>query len=74
MQVEDQVGLDGVTQRTDGHLLGFGPVADPVQSIRQPRGEAVVLSRAHRTARHCLAEQLDRNLRCLADQQISGSG
>ena len=74
MQVNDEIGLDGMRQRVVCHLLGLGRITDTVQGVGEPDLQAVVLGRARRGAGDRVAEEFRRHLGRLADQWLRGAG
>ena len=48
VQVDEEIGVGGGGEPALGDPLGLGRVADPVQRLREPAQQAVVLRRASR--------------------------
>jgi hypothetical protein len=67
VQVNEEIRFDSMDERTAGHLFGLGRVAYPIERISEPAHEAVVLGRANRGIRDCLAEEFRRGPGRLTD-------
>ncbi len=73
VQVNEEIGLDGLGQCAVRHLLGLGGIADTVERLGESAHETVMLDRASRGIRDGLAEEFCRGPGRLAHQQLCGA-
>ena len=74
VQVDEEIGLEGVLERAVRYLLGRKPVPDAVEGVGESAGQPAMPGRISRGTGCGAGQELGRHRGRLADQQISGAG